>query len=81
VIICDLCAQTKDCLQKEIEGKEYDVCSQCWNPIAEKLKGKGRLKKNQETVLLPPSRVGEEREEAPPNPHPGGTPKIWGVTN
>lgn len=80
MIICDLCAQTKECLQKEIEGKEYDVCSQCWNPIAEKLRGKGRLKKNQETVFLPP-RVGEEPVVQPPNPHPGETPKIWGCAH
>jgi len=31
VIICDLCGEAKDCLQKEIESKEYDICSQCWN--------------------------------------------------
>jgi hypothetical protein len=32
MIICDLCGDAKDCLQKEIEGKEYDICSECWNP-------------------------------------------------
>lgn len=26
MIICDLCGETKDCLQREIEGKEYDIC-------------------------------------------------------
>ena len=30
MIICDLCGKTKDRLQKEIEGKEYDICSECW---------------------------------------------------
>src|SRR5260370_30882512 len=50
MIICDLCGETKDCLQKEIEGKEYDICSECWNPFAQKLRGKGRLK-NRETVF------------------------------
>ncbi len=29
MIICDLCGKTKDCLQKEIEGKEHDICSEC----------------------------------------------------
>ena len=26
MIICDLCGEAKDCLQKEIAGKEYDIC-------------------------------------------------------
>jgi hypothetical protein len=52
MITCDLCGKARDCLQKEIEGKEYDICAECWNPLALKLKGKGRLK-NLETVFLP----------------------------
>jgi hypothetical protein len=63
MIICDLCGEAKDCLQREIEGEEYDICSKCWNPFAQKLKGKGRVK-NRETVFLPPPRVIKEREEA-----------------
>jgi ribosome-binding protein aMBF1 (putative translation factor) len=39
MIICDLCGEAKNCLQKEIEGKEYDICSECWNPFAQRLKG------------------------------------------
>jgi hypothetical protein len=31
----------KECFQEEIDGKEYDICGDCWNPWAEKLKGKG----------------------------------------
>ncbi len=27
MILCDLCGETKECLQKEIDGKEYDICS------------------------------------------------------
>jgi hypothetical protein len=50
MIICDLCGEAKDCLQKEIEGKEYDICSECWNQLAQKIKGKGRLM-NRETVF------------------------------
>ncbi len=34
MIICDLCGEAKDCLQKEIAGKEYDICPECWNPLA-----------------------------------------------
>src|SRR5713101_1793876 len=44
MIICDLCGEAKNCLQKQIEGKEYDICSECWNPFAQKLRGKGRMK-------------------------------------
>jgi len=25
MILCDLCGESKECLQKEIEGKEYDI--------------------------------------------------------
>jgi hypothetical protein len=77
MIICDLCGQTKICLPKEIEGKEYDICSECWTPLAERLKGKGRPN-NRETVLLPPPRKVKEREEEEPKPLPGELPKIWG---
>ncbi len=78
MIICDLCGEAKDCLQKEIEGKEYDICSECWNPFAQKLRGKGRVK-NRETVFLPPPREFKEREDEEPEPLPGEPPKIWGA--
>ena len=42
MILCDLCGQVKECLQKEIDGKEFDICADCWRPLEEKLKGKGR---------------------------------------
>ena len=77
MIICDLCGQSKDCLQKEIEGKEYDICSECWIPLAEKLRGKGRTK-NREAIFLPPRPVRERGEEEP-KPHPGKPPKILGT--
>ncbi len=73
---CDLCGETKECRQEEIDGKEYDMCSDCWNPFAEKLSGKGRVKKSRETVLLPPPRFKEKEDE--PRPMPGEPPKIWG---
>jgi len=76
MILCDLCGQTKECLQKQIEGKEYDICSECWNPLAEKLKGKGRMKKEREMVFLPSVTPEPKREE--PKQVPGEPPKIWG---
>jgi ribosome-binding protein aMBF1 (putative translation factor) len=76
MIVCDLCGEAKTCLQKLIDGREYDVCSDCWNPLAQRLKGKGRVKKEKETVFLPPAREPEPRE---PEPLPGGPPKIWGA--
>jgi ribosome-binding protein aMBF1 (putative translation factor) len=75
MITCDLCGEAKDCLQKEIEGKEYDICSQCWNPLAQKLKGKGRAI-NRETVFLPPPREVKEQED---EERPGEPPTIWGA--
>ena len=75
MINCDLCGETKDCLPKEIAGREYDICSGCWNALAQKLKGKGR--RVREPVLLPP-RTPREREDDEP-PLPGGPPKIWGA--
>ena len=78
MIICDLCGKARDCLQKEIEGKEYDICSECWNPFAQKLRGKGRVK-DREIVFLPPPRIIKEREDEEPEPLPGEPPKIWGA--
>jgi ribosome-binding protein aMBF1 (putative translation factor) len=75
MIICDLCGKATDCLQKEIEGKEYDICSECWNPFAQKLRGKGRAI-NREIVLLPPPRAVKEQED---EERPGEPPKIWGA--
>jgi len=76
MIVCDLCGQAKKCLPKEIEGKEYDICSECWNPLAEKLTGKGRTKLEREMVFLPP--VTSEPVREAPKPVPGEPPKIWG---
>ena len=47
---CDLCGATAKCLQKEIEGKEFDICEPCWQPIAEKLTGKGRFSETLEEM-------------------------------
>ena len=75
MIVCDLCGKVKDCLQKEIEGKEYDICSQCWKPLEQRLRGKGRAKK--EMVFLPPPIEAKEREDEDTEPLPGEPPKIW----
>jgi ribosome-binding protein aMBF1 (putative translation factor) len=77
MILCDLCGKAKDCQQKEIEGKEYDICSECWKPLAEKLKSKGRTREDREIVFLPPTSIPEPKREDP-KPVPGEPPKIWG---
>jgi len=77
MILCDLCGQAKECLQKEIDGREFDICADCWRPLEEKLKGKGRVKKTREIVFLPPPTVPEREPEAPRTP-PGQPPKIIG---
>jgi ribosome-binding protein aMBF1 (putative translation factor) len=74
MILCDLCGQAKKCRSREIDGKEYDICSDCWNPLAVKLKGKGRAKQEQETVFLPRTMAPETKET---KPSPGEPPKIW----
>jgi len=74
MILCDLCGQAKDCSPKEIEGKEYDICTDCWKPLAEKLTGKGRPKKKRGHVFLPPLKTEPERPES--KPAPGEPPKI-----
>jgi hypothetical protein len=76
MILCDLCGQARECVPREIERKEYDICAECWKPLAQKLKGKGRTKKDRETVFLPPLTKEPERPE--PKPMPGEPPKIWG---
>jgi len=76
MILCDLCGQAKDCTPRQVEGKEYDICADCWNPLAEKLKGKGRVKKQREMVFLPPLKT--EPEPPPMKPGPKEPPKIWG---
>ena len=75
VIICDLCGKSKGCLLKEIDGREYDICSECWNSLAQKLEGKGRARES-EIVFLPPPTKETKTED--PEPLPGDPPKIWG---
>jgi ribosome-binding protein aMBF1 (putative translation factor) len=74
MILCDLCGQARECLQKEIEGRVFDICADCWHPLQEKLKGKGRVKREREMVVLP--RTSPETEE--PKTPPGSPPRIFG---
>jgi hypothetical protein len=80
MILCDLCGRARKCLPREIEGKEYDICAECWKPLAGKLKGKGRTaQRERETVFLPPRTIEPAPQE--PEPLPGGPPKIWSGGN
>ncbi|MDA2930127.1 hypothetical protein MYX84_09305 [Acidobacteria bacterium AH-259-O06] len=74
VYSCDLCGEIKQCLHKEIDGKEYDICPECWNGLEEKLRGKGRVRKHGEPVYIPPGRADREEKE---KPVPGEPPEIW----
>lgn len=75
MILCDLCGHARKCRPREIGGREYDICSDCWNPLAAKLKGKGRAKQEREMVFLPPTTKALEPKETKPSP--GEPPKIW----
>lgn len=50
MIVCDLCGNEAPCLQKEIDGREFDICELCWHPLADKLRGKGRVKESLEEL-------------------------------
>jgi hypothetical protein len=76
MILCDLCRRAKKGQTREIEGREYDICSECWKPFAQKLKGKGREIREREMVFLPPLTITPQPKET--KPLPGEPPKIWG---
>jgi ribosome-binding protein aMBF1 (putative translation factor) len=76
MIVCDLCGQPKECLQKEIDGREFDICVDCWQPFEEKLKGKGRVQRKRVTVFLPPPPAPQPEEQRTP---PGLPPTIFGT--
>ncbi len=79
MILCDLCGEQKECTPRDIEGREFDICADCWRPLEEKLKGKGRPRKRRESVFLPPRPAPEREPEAPKGP-PHEPPKIFGGT-
>ena len=66
MILCDLCDNQKECFQKEIDGREFDICADCWRPLEEKLRGKGRSKRKRGTVFLPPPITPEPEEPKTP---------------
>jgi hypothetical protein len=78
MILCDLCGESRECLQKEIDGKEFDICAGCWRPLEEKLKGKGRVKKPLEIVYLPQFTLPDTVREDP-KPLPKLPPEIIGA--
>jgi hypothetical protein len=55
-------AREKNLFQRDIEGKRYDICSDCWSPLAKKLEGKGKSKEDQKPSLV------KEAEESPTLP-------------
>ena len=71
---CDLCGRIRECLEIQIDGKEYDVCAECWLVLTE-LKGKGRPVRERDMIFLPPPAAPAEEE--PEKPFPGQPPKIW----
>jgi hypothetical protein len=74
---CDLCDEVRDCDQREIDHTEYDICSECWNSLLSKLKGKGRSKRNNEIVALSTSPGPESPREPKQSPFPGAPPTIY----
>ena len=77
MIVCDLCAHPKECSPKEVEGREYDICSECWNTLIQKLTGKGRAKRAPEMVTVPLPTPASPDEPNPPR-FPGTPPTIYG---
>ena len=78
MMLCDFCGKQKECFQKEIDGREFDICADCWRPLEEKLRGKGRPKREREIVFLPPPITPEPEEPTTP---PGLPPTIVGEIN
>jgi hypothetical protein len=79
MIVCDLCGKPDECFERQIEGKQYDICAPCWEPLATKLKGKGRAITKRDIVLLPS--LSPEPEPPDPKPFPEYPPKIWGSSH
>jgi len=55
---CDFCGNPAACVQKQIDGKEFDLCGACWSSLADKISGKGRLRAG-----LEPQGNAQESEE------------------
>lgn len=74
---CDFCGEVADCVQKEIDGREYDFCSRCCGELETRLRGKGREVSRREATLLPQN-TPRTVEEMPEKPLPGGPTTIYG---
>jgi hypothetical protein len=74
---CDLCGEIRDCRQREIEHTEYDICAECWNALASKLKGKGRSQRHPETAAVA-ARTAPEPSPETKQPFPGAPPSVYG---
>ncbi len=72
--MCALCDQVRECIAREIDGQEYNICSECWDALAEKLKGKERRPKHEVLIISPPDVPRDEPDE---EPFPGVPPKVW----
>ena len=44
MIVCDLCGQAKECIQTQVNGNGHDIRLECWNRLANKLRGKGTIR-------------------------------------
>ena len=75
---CDLCNEIRDCAQRTIEDKEYDICSDCWNSLIQRLEGKGRVQKSREIIAVPTPHVPDSPDEPKPSRFPGAPPTIYG---
>jgi hypothetical protein len=78
MIVCDLCDQVKECSSRLIENREYDICAQCWEALAERLKGKGREKSSEIVCLPPPTPSPDRKDEPEPPPN---LPRVFGVAS
>ncbi len=72
-LTCALCGQIRECLPKQIEEMEYDICPECWSELVRKLQGKGRTTKRDIIIVSPP----DVRPEPDEKSLPGMPPKIW----
>ena len=79
MMVCDLCNSSQAlCVERSIEGKDYDICERCWKPLEEKFKGKGRVqRKRDDAVFVPHPQITIERQDEDTRPRPGERPKIF----
>jgi len=78
---CDLCNEIRDCTQRDIGDKEYDICSQCWTSLLAKLEAKGRSRRIRDCVTLPTYPLPEAPHEPKQPPMPGAQPTIYDGTD